>query len=298
MEYVRTRAWFALAIAGTLTLAGSLGWAQSAGGEGDGSSESEESGIDARAELNRANSLAGQGRLTQSIRHYEKVLKHAAERHPSAHYNLAEVLKAKEDFDRALIHYQAYLLMGNKSGTKSKSERGIETLKARVWNKKLAKLSVDIEPEKQATIAIDGMPVARNQDLEEFELVAGDYEVSAEIVDHEPISKTVELEHEEEESIELQPTKKTFFGKVKVDVDQDEAEVELKPEDLDAPREPNEGAKTTSPVESPIELETGKWLLEVEKEGFHRWVRYVDVKRDQTTTVDVNMEKKLPEEIR
>jgi hypothetical protein len=92
--------------------------------------------------------------------------------------------------------------------------------------------------------------------------------------------------------------KKTFFGEVQIDVDQDGAEVEFKPEELDAPREPNEGAKATSPVESSIELETGKWLLQVEKEGFHKWVRYIDVKRNRTETVDVKMEEKLPEEIR
>jgi len=282
-------------------LMGTTVWAQTGGGEGgaSGAEESpEESGVDVREELNRANRLAGRGALTRSVPHYEKVLRAAAAEHPSAHYNFAEVLKAKEEFGRALLHYQAYLLMGEEAGTKTKAESRIETLKARVWDKRLAKLSVDVEPEAQATLKIDGFPVVRNRDLENFELVSGKFEVSAAVVDHEPISKRVELEHEGNESIELRPKKKTFYGKLRVEVDRDGAQVEVEPEELDAPREPNEGASATSPVESAFELETGKWLVEVTKEGFHKWVRYVEVKRDREKRVDVELQKKLPEEIR
>jgi len=59
-----------------------------------------------------------------------------------------------------------------------------------------------------------------------------------------------------------------------------------------------ETVEKTTPVEEPVKLETGKWLLEVTKDDFHRWVRYIHIRRDNQSTVDVEMEEKLPEEIR
>lgn len=300
MQHFRLTKFVALAFLTAIAVPGSGVLAQSEGGgaESGEQKETEEPDIDPREELNRANRLAGRGALTRSISHYEKVLRAAAQRHPSAHFNLGEVLKANEEFGRALLHYQAYLSMGDNEGTKSKARDQIDQLEARVWDKKLAVLSVDIEPEQQATVRIDGFPVARNQDLEDFELVAGEYDVSAEIVDHKAISKTVELEHEGDQSIELKPRVKTFYGKLLVDVDREGAEIRVKPETLDAPREPNKGASVTSPVESPIELETGKWLVEATKEGYHKWVRYVQIQREKKRRVDIELQKKLPEEIR
>ncbi len=265
--------------------------------ESDDTEKSEES-IDARAVFNRANQLAGRGALTRSISQYEKLLENAPDKYPSAHFNFAEVLKAKGNHRRALVHYQAYLMLGDDSGTRSDAERGVQQVKAQVWDKKLATLSVGIEPETESTLGLDGFVVAKNQDIEQMTLLAGEYSLSADAVDHLPQDKTVTLEREEAKSVSFDLTKKTFFGKADVSVNEDGATVKFHPEGLDASGGPEEPVTKKSPLEEPVELETGKWLLEVTKPDYHRWVRYIQIKRDKKKSVDVQLEKKLPEEIR
>ncbi len=45
-----------------------------------------------------------------------------------------------------------------------------------------------------------------------------------------------------------------------------------------------------SPVD-PIRLETRRYLVRFEKEGFDRWIRYVDITKDATTLVEPKMER-------
>ena len=258
----------------------------------------EEEKIDAHAELSRANQLAGRGALTRSIPHYEKVLRHAHDRYTSAHFNLGEVLRAKEEYARALIHYQAYINTGDDPATKEDAERAIDKVKASIWKKRLARLSVEVKPTNQSTIEINGFVVAENSGLDEMLLLNGEYTVRADAKDHHPDEKTVKLDHEGSASLSFDLTKKIFFGTVKVSVDQEGATVKFHPEELDNPRGPDEPVVKEAPIEEPVELETGKWLVEVTKPDFHRWVRYVQIQRDKESEVRVQLSKKLPEEIR
>jgi hypothetical protein len=270
----------------------------SAESEESGDTEESEQSIDARTVFNRANRLAGRGALTRSVSQYEKLLQNAPDEFPSAYFNFAEVLKAKGNHRRALVLYQAYLMLGDDPGTRSDAERGIKQVKAQVWNEKLATLSVDIEPETESTIELDGTLVANNEGIEEMTLLAGEYSVSANAVDHLPQDKTITLERQGSDSVSFDLDKKTFFGKATVSVSEDGATVKFQPEELDAPDGPDEPVVKESPIEESVELETGKWLLEVTKPDYHRWVRYIRIKRDKDKSVDVQLEEKLPEEIR
>ena len=287
-----------LVVVSALSLVGiaSTAAAQSSGEE-EGEEKKEEK-VDVRAELNRANSLAARNALTRSIPHYEKVLKAGWDKYPSAHYNLASVLKAKKEWARALLHYQAYLLLGQDPGTIESAEKGVEQVKANVWSKRFATLSIDVEPEREAKILVDGFVVAQNQDIDELTLVAGEYTVRADVVDHHPTEESVTLENEGSKSVKLEPTKKTFHGKARISVDKEGATVKFKPEELDGPKGPDEPIVKTSPIEEPVELVTGKWLVEVTLEGHHKWVRYLKIRRDKTKSMAIQLEEKLPEEIR
>jgi len=266
--------------------------------DGEETEAAESDDFNAHGTLNRANKLAGRGALTRSVPLYEKVLEKAYEKYASAHFNLAEVLRANEEYGRALIHYQAYLMMGDDAGTIRDAERGLEKLKANVWDERFATLSVDVEPKAQSTIAIDGFVVVQNGPIDEMEVLAGEYTVGADAKDHHPDEKTVTVENQGSASVSVELDKKTFFGTARVTVDQKGATVKFHPKDLDAPDGPEEPVVRESPVDEPVELETGKWLLEVTKPGYHRWVRYIRIKRDKEQQVSVELSKKLPEEIR
>lgn len=278
-----------------LLLIGGMFWSTAAVAQDDNG----EQGVNARAELEEANRLAGMNALTRSIPHYEKVIQAAPKQYPSAYFNLANVWQSKQKWAKALLYYQGYLAMGNDPSTREDAKREIGRVKARVWNKKLAELNVDIEPESGASIYIDGTLVADGSDLEGMELLPGTYEVRGDARDHKPVTETVEIViSDTKKSLKMRPEKRTFFGRAKVDVSQEGASIALIPKDLANPEGPGSKVTRKAPLEETVELATGTWLLKVTKDGFHQWVRYIQIQRDQETSVRVRLDEKLPAEIR
>lgn len=274
------------------------------GSDDDSESGSEEgneaeSSFDAEAHFRRAAGAVDRGSYDVAIRLYQEILKEAPGEHPRAHYNLGSVYRAKRELSDALFHFQAYLHTGDDPGTTEKAKRGVERSIAQGWNKRVAHLSVDIEPESAAAVYINGYLFATGTDLKEVRLHSGDYEIWGTATDYlETEPQTVSLEMQGKASVELRPKRKIFTGKVRVSVDPKDAQVRLKPRSLTTERAEQETVQTTTPMSEPVELVTGEYLLEVTKDDYHRWVRYIDVERDETEQIDVKMSKKLPEEIR
>ena len=289
-----------LAVSAAILVAPALAWA----GEGDakdGEKEKKEEKIDPQAEFRRANSLASRNALTRSIPHYKKVIEAAPDRYPLAHFNLGEVYRVKGDCAPAVLAYQSYLVMGKSEESKEEARDAIEECIAKSGGHS-GKLSVDITPDKFSKITIDGLILARGSDVEKLELLPGSYEVKAEADEHFAKTKSVEVEKGKTTEIAVTLERKTLFATLALDVDQDDAPATVSPLDLDAPDSPdapqNPGFETTSPVEKPERLPTGKYFLEVTKEDYDRWIRNVYIKKDQETKVDIDMTRSLPEEIR
>jgi hypothetical protein len=260
---------------------------------------SDEPSFDAAGHYARASRAAERGSYDYAINLFEEILRKAPQKHPKAHYNLGSIYRAKRELSKALLHYQAYIHQGSDTATIDKAKRGVERAVAQGWNKRIARLSVDIEPETNAEIYINGYLFATDTDVSEVRLYAGDYEVWGTAKDHiETGRETVTLEMQGSGSVELRPKRKIYTGKMMVDVDQKDAQIRLKPRTLNTARAQQETVTLDSPMSKPAELVTGEYLLEVTKDDYHRWVRYVDIDRDETSTVNVDMSKKLPAEIR
>lgn len=277
------------------------------GDGGDGSEDGSEEGkekedeVKPRSELTRARRLVQMSALSRSVPHFEKALEHGAERplpgfYTTAQRNYANVLLNLEEYERALLAYQAYINVAGKQGDAS-VRRNLKKARARVWKKRLATLSVTVEPERRSRIYIDGLLVQRNGAVDGMTLVSGGYDVRVEVPKYIPESKTVDLEMGGSQSLEFELRKKTFYGHADVQVDVEGATVRFEPKELKGPKSPGAFERKT-PVEEPVKLITGKWLVEVHKENYHRWVRYVTIRKDKTQSVQVKLDKKLPKEIR
>lgn len=281
-----------------LTLLSAPAAAQSA----DNTEESEPE-IDARAELDKANRLAGMNALTRSIPHYRKALKAAPTRYPSAQFNLGSVYEGKEEWAKAMFHYQAYLAVGRSAETKKEAKEAIERMKSRIWKseERLATLEVDVEPEPSSRIYLNGFLMAQDGDITGLEMMPDtfeSYEIHVEIDDHVPETTSVTFTKGEAKTVEVRPTKRTYHGTAAVTVNKKGATVKFIPKKLEGPRGKDGPVERTSPMEEPVKLVTGKWLVEVEMEDHHRWVRYVNIRRDKESSVNVKLQEKLPAEIR
>ncbi len=264
----------------------------------DDSEEDDEPEVDADKQIQRATDRAGRKATTRAIRHYEKGLRAAPEKFPTAYYNLAQVWEAKEEWGKALLHYQAYRAAARTKPSEKEANEAIDRLLSRLSDGLIGNLTLDVEPEDNAKLYVDGFLIARDGDLKKGKLFEGEYTVRADIKDYHPAEKTIAFEKGASKTVELRPNIKTFYGKADVQVNKEDATVKFKPKDLDSPKGPDEPITHTSPLEEPVELVTGKYLLEVTKDDFHRWVRYINIKRDKTTNVQVELSEQLPEEIR
>lgn len=268
------------------------------GGEQKGDQPEEEK-VNASAEFQRANKLASYNALSRSIPHYKKVIEAAPERFPLAHFNLGEVYRVKGECGPAILYFEAYVRVGTDESAVKDARRAIKDCKT---GAKTVALTIEATPEDAATIQIEGAIFSEEGEVDGLELYPGTYEVSVSALDHIPQSRSVELVVGEEPKVEFDLVKKTYFGDLKVEVDQKGATISVEPLELDAP-ESEETPETIafeeeSPMEKPRNLPTGKYSVEVTKEDYDRWIRYVRVERDDMTTVDVKMVRSLPSEIR
>lgn len=280
----------ALAVASAVVSIGpSTALAQEDGGEEE---------VDVAAEYSEANRLASAGAITRSIPHYKKVLRAAPNQFPRAYYNLAEVFRAKDECSEAVLLYRAYRTQQPDGEKATAATGGINRCSA---TQGFGALAVEVSPEEIETagaVVIDGYRVGRVEQIEDFELLPGEYTVEVAADTYEGDAQEVAIEEGETARAEFELEKKLYFGEVLIEVDQEGADISIEPRELDSPKAEEETFAVDSPMEDAEELPTGEYFLEVNKSGFDRWIRNIEVRRDDQTTVDVRMSESLPEAIR
>ncbi|MGM0555122.1 MAG: hypothetical protein ACQEVA_01975 [Myxococcota bacterium] len=263
-----------------------------------GEEDSEEK-VDPYAEMQRANKLASYNALSRAIPHYKKVVEAAPRQFPIAHFNLGEVYRVKGECGPAVLYFEAYLRVGEDKGAIKDAKEAIAGCKK---GEETARLTVTTDPKETSRIKIGGAIFSEEGEVDGLELLAGEYEIEVDALDHLPAAETVELDKGAEKTVEMKLVHKTYFGTLEVQVDQKGAKIEVEPLELDAPESeetPEDLAFTSeSPMEEARKLPTGKYSIEVTKAGFNRWVRYVRVEREELKSVDVELVRALPSEIR
>lgn len=263
--------------------------------------------------LQRANRLAMAGAWTRSIPHYESAIKGAGQSYPIAYFNFAEVLRAKNQCERAVLFYQAYLDRGDEEDVLEESRGSVQTCldggSAMVaegeepaleegepgW----VKVALSVKGSTRATIAIDGFPMFFSGEPREIWMRSGSYQVDAQVVDHDPLSDVVVIGSQPTQSVELAPEPVLFTGSLMVSVDKPGAQVRVEPRELDAPeRAEVETFAQATPWEEARELPTGTYFVEVTLDEHHKWIRNVEIVRDRPSEVNVRMRRMLPEAIR
>ena len=279
------RALIATMSLGSLLLGAPLAWAQEDAGA------KKKPYINAYDELNRANQLAAAGGFTRAIPHYERALEGDPINYAVAHFNLAEVYRAKKQCKKAGFHYQAYLAVGKDADTRRLADQGSKQCGLDTW----PRLNVKARPEGQAELRVNGFLFAQGRDIVDQPLPAGDYKVEATLNDHHPASVDIPLS-KNPDPITLTLKKMTFFGTLSITVDQPGATVVITPKQIEHAEQEVQAMTLTSPLE-PIKLPTGKYFIEINRPGFDRWIRNVQVGRDSDTGVQVRLTKSLPAEI-
>lgn len=281
-------------------------------------------------EFARGNKLVAYGGYSRAVKHYKRALAVDPDNYTIAHFNLGEIYMAQENCADAIVHYQIYALEGRDAEAVGFAKEGIT--KCKKLNPTWATLSMSTErkyPKKgedelMATIAVRGYVLSQEGKLEGFvlppklpsdkedfekerrargghaaqaeaEKTSYDVEVTATDFMPESLSLTAPAGEAITRSVTLE--KLTFYGKLAISVDVEGASIKLTPKAVDKPTETPDPFSGTSPLSSELELPTGKYLLEVNSEGYDRWIRHVYITKDNSASVTVSLVKSLPPEI-
>src|SRR5690554_4523723 len=154
--------------------------------------------------LQRGNRLAMAGAWTRSIPHYEAAIKKAGQNFPIAYFNFAEVLRAKNQCERAVLFYQAYMDRGDDEDVLEESRGAVKgcleggsAVVAEGAEPSLAegeprwvKVALSVKGgARRARIDIDGFPMFFSGEAREIWMRSGTYQLDAQVVDHDPLSQ-------------------------------------------------------------------------------------------------------------
>lgn len=243
--------------------------------------------IEADSALQRANELAAEGKLKESVPRYREALTLDPGAHPLAYYNLAEVYRALGRCQPAVLMFQLFASVRQTDEAKSDAAAGVKKCRGTGY----PTLAVKVKPEG-ARVLIDGFLASTGGDLAPIGLPPGEYDVEVTATDHEPVTKRVKL-GQEDVSIQFELEELTFFGKVRVEVDVDGARVRVFSGASDE-TEVTHDLKT--PMKKGVELKEGRHFVEVTADGYDRWIRNVSVLREDETVVKVKMTPSKPKE--
>lgn len=244
------------------------------------------------AEMAKANKLANAGAYSRAVPAYERVLAADPDNYSVAHFNLGEIYKLRNKCVQAAFHYQAYLATGRDEPTLKYARSGLR----QCLQPTSPALSVKLAP-ADGEIYINGFLFARGE-LKATQLPVGEYKVEVRAEDHGAQVREVRLKEQEPQQLDFTLERFTFFGMLKVEVDQPGATIRVTPKALDKADETAQVQSVASPMAEPLKLATGKYFVEIEREGFDRWIRNVQVTREGTTLVEAKLNKQVPEEIR
>jgi len=224
--------------------------------------------------VKKGSHYVGKGKLDKAL----EVFKEAVREDPGeiwGYFNVANIARKLKDCRNEILYFRGFLHLSPGTSDDKVARRAI---KGCVGRDDSGTISVVTEP-SDIDIVIDGVVVGQTPQPE-LGLTSGDYAVDLMHPDCEPLSRQVTVKGGETTFIKETLKMKPAFGY------------------LDVVVEPAEGVRVyldeaeigVAPLKQ-IRLETKKYLLKLEKDGYDLWVRYVTIQKEKTHTLRATMEK-------
>ncbi len=216
-------------------------------------------------------------RYDKAMRAYEEALR-IDPLDVDVYYNLVSVAKALRRCGDVLLYGRAHLYLDPRSSD-AKEVRGMMHRCQTLMEESGARLSVKVDPEG-AEVFVDGAIQGRAP-LLELLLKSGRHQLRATHPDCEPYEERFELEERGTAQVAPKLKRRVYHGGLLVRT-KPEAGVKVYVD---------EKPVGETPLKEPISLETRRYLMRLESPGWDRWVRYVTIRRDETTTVEATLER-------
>lgn len=224
--------------------------------------------------LDQANSEARKRRYRKAIPLYKKVLQATPSGNANVYYNLAEIKKFLDDCSEARILYRRYLEISPKSPDAKAVKKAIKACKL----SRSGKLKVSVDGPDNLVIILGGIPISTKPNVE-VEVRPGKYDLIVRADEYKTFRSKVEVLSRDDRSVDVKLQKRTFFGKLTINVDKKGATVSVDGESIGV-----------SPVETQ-KIEAGKHRVDIKLAGHYDWVRNVVVSGGEDYQLDVKLSK-------
>lgn len=265
-------------LAASLALA-ALGGAALAAPPPRGDKAEEAARAQAQRDYDKAVRFSRAGRAQEALEQFERALPYKNET-SDIFYNLVMVSEAAKRWDKVLLYAQGFLVLEPGSGDAAEIAQKLD-----VALKRLAKgekvpvpVTFTVDP-PEARVLVRGTPIVGGRRTTAL-LLPGGYVAEATLPDYTTAGAAFEVKAGVEAvPVELKLTPIVFEGTLAVVT------------------EPSDGVQVwvddklvgVTPL-APLTLPTLRYLVRLERPGYDRWVRYVQVERDQTATVKATLE--------
>ena len=199
------------------------------------------------------------------------------------YYNMVMVAEASYNFDKLLLYGAGFAYLEPEGADtieiRRKMKRVASLLKKR--KKDVAEVSFRVKP-KGVELYVNNVPVTKSGGPAVI-LAGGSYKASATMEDYHDWTKSFVTQHGAIQTVSGSLKKKVYFGLLKIET------------------EPSEGVDVmidgkkigVTPMDD-RKMQTGRYLVRFEKEGWDYWHRYVDIERDATYELTPKMERTPP----
>lgn len=171
----------------------------------------------------------------------------------------------------------------------AKAEQRLTALAATL---SVGKLLVTSEP-RSCELFLEGAYVGTGSG--EIDVLTGERKVEAKCAGHEDTTRFVPIRAGDPASATIKPKPIPYFGRLVIKVEPadgvtvflDDQAVSLRLADQPSKDGAIAGAGTK---EAPYKLSARKWIIRFQKDGYDRWHRRIEIRRDQTTVVEARLE--------
>jgi tetratricopeptide (TPR) repeat protein len=194
-------------------------------------------------------------------------------------YNIAKSYEKMARYDEAIEYFQQYLDLDPKATDRSDVEETIKRLK-KTLKEKFQELSVSSDPPAADIYLDDRNTGLQGQTNYRFKVTPGPHTLYLDLNGYEPTKRDFIMPDDKPLALDFKMKKLENVGYVEIKVDQDGARIFV------------DGAIIgLSPYKLKKALQEGEHQIQVEQIGYQRYAEKVNVGRDQTTPVNVILEK-------
>ena len=196
------------------------------------------------------------------------------------YYNLVMVTEGTYQFEKLMLYGAGFLYLEPEGGDADEIRRKMKRVGdlMRKRQQKLGNVDFRVKP-KGVDIYVNGVPVTKSGGAA-VRLPPGTYTASAVLEDYKDWKQEFKVTKGDDQTVKGAMVKKIYFGMLNIVTDP--------PDGVDVLID---GKKVGVTPLKPRRMQTGRYLVRFEKEGWDYWHRYVDITRDGTYELTPKMER-------